>query len=196
MSTVSKLLEATKRLIRLSGKTTSNVKPTYGIPTIKFDASRVTETVKADIRKSIMHLKEIDQNNFDQVYDAALCSISRGGDLHVLYVVLLQLNINGMTKKRAAEISRFLNGRASAIMQRERYEKLGIKYAIWMYSGAPCELDAKHPTARDIRQNAAHKAANNQRYENSKGMFLDGKWTWPGMEPGCKCAGRPDVPGF
>ena len=30
----------------------------------------------------------------------------------------------------------------------------------------------------------------------SKGKFLGGKWTWPGVEPGCKCVMQAVVPGF
>jgi hypothetical protein len=42
-----------------------------GIPTGKYDASRVTETVKADLRKNIMLLEGINRKHFEQVYDAA-----------------------------------------------------------------------------------------------------------------------------
>lgn len=167
-----------------------------GIPTVKFDASRVTETVKADLRKNIMLLGEIDKNNFEQVYDAALRSISAGGDLQVLYNVLMQMNINGMTKQRAAEIARLLNNKATAIMQRTRQESLGIMQAKWLYSGAPCKINRKNPTDQENRQDAAHRAANGKPFDVSKGMFVDGKWTWPGVEPGCRCVSKSIVPGF
>jgi hypothetical protein len=72
-----------------------------GIPTVKFDASMVTEIVKADLGKNILLLGEIDKNHFEQVYDAALRSISAGRDLSLLYNVLMQMNINGMTKRSA-----------------------------------------------------------------------------------------------
>jgi len=189
MSIASKFLETIKRLSRNS---TSIVKPAYGIPTVKFDASRVTDTVKADIRKNIMLLEEIDKNYFDQVYDGALRSISAGRDLSALCNVLKQLNIKGMTKRRAAEIALLLNNKATAIMNREHQKSLGIKQAVWLYSGAPCEINPKEPTGQD----AAHKAANGKSFDVSKGMILDGKWTWPGIELGCRCVSKPVVRGF
>ncbi|MBI2714239.1 MAG: hypothetical protein HYX37_07260 [Rhizobiales bacterium] len=152
--------------------------------------------MKADLRKNIMLLGEIDKNNFEQVYDAALRSISAGGDLQVLYNVLMQMNINGMTKQRAAEIARLLNNKATAIMQRTRQESLGIMQAKWLYSGAPCKINRKNPTDQENRQDAAHRAANGKPFDVSKGMFVDGKWTWPGVEPGCRCVSKSIVPGF
>jgi hypothetical protein len=169
---------------------------TAGIPTVKFDASRVTEAVKADIRQNIIRLEEIDRNHFDRVYEAALRSISAGRDLRVLYNALIEMKISGMTKRRAADIALLLNNKATALMDRERLESLGIKHALWVYSGAPCEINPKEPTGQESQQNAAHKAANGKSFDVSKGMFLDGKWTWPGVEPGCRCMSRPVVPGL
>jgi hypothetical protein len=123
------------------------------IPTIKFDVSRVTETVKADIKKNVMLLEEVDRNNFDQIYDAALRSISAGRDLSLLSSVLMK---NGVTKQRAAEIVIFLNNRATALMNRERSVSLGIKRAVWIYSGAPCD-NPRSPTDQQKRQNEAHR---------------------------------------
>jgi hypothetical protein len=163
-----------------------------GIPTVKFDTSRVTDAVKADLRKSISLLGDVDQKHFEPIYDAAFRSISAGRDLHLLYKALLQMNIDGLTKRRAGDIARQLNNAATALMNREQQELLGVKQAQWLYSGAPCEIDLKAPTGQD----AAHRAANGKKYEVSKGMFLNGKWTWPGVEAGCKCVSKSVIPGF
>ncbi|HEY5305172.1 MAG TPA: hypothetical protein VIJ52_00695 [Pseudolabrys sp.] len=167
-----------------------------GIPTVKFDASMVTEAVKADLKQNILLLGDIDKNHFDQVYDAALRSITAGRDLHVLYSALVQMNIGGMTKRRAEDIARLLNNKATALMQRTRQAAVGITQAKWLYSGAPCKINPKAPSDQDKRQDAAHRAANGKIFEISKGMFLDGKRTWPGVEPGCRCASMPVVAGF
>lgn len=166
------------------------------IPTVKFDASMVTEAVKADLKKNILLLEEIDKNNFQKVYDAALLSISAGRDLRLLFDVLMQTNINGMTKRRAGQIASLLNNRATALMQRARQEALGIAQAKWLYSGAPCKLNPKIPSDQDNRQDAAHRFANGKSFYINKGMFLDDKWTWPGVEPGCRCVTKPIIPGF
>lgn len=163
-----------------------------GIPTVKFDTSRVTETVKAELRKNVLFLEGIDRNHFEQIYSAALHSILAGRDLGLLCNVLMRMNIDGMTKQRAGEIARILNNQATALMDKEHSLSLGIKQAHWRYSGAPCEVNPTKPTGQD----AAHKAANGRLFEVSMGMFVNGKWTWPSVEPGCRCISTPVIPGF
>ncbi len=163
------------------------------MPTAKFDASRVTDTVKADIRKTVELIEGLDPKYFDQVYDAAVRSVMAGGNLFLLINVLLETNIDGMTRKRAGQIALALNNKTTAVINRERQASLGITEAVWMYSGAPCEIGPKRPSGH---QDAAHKAANGKRYKIAEGMFLDGKWTWPGSEEGCKCVSRSVVPGL
>ncbi len=160
-------------------------KQTYGIPTVKFDPAKVTEAVKADLTKNIKSLKEVGVADFDVIYDAALRSISAGGALHILYQALM--TIDGMHRRRAEDISRSLNNKATALMQAEEQERLGIKYATWLYSGAPCG---------DVDQDSAHKAANGKPYAVDKGMLLNGRWTRPGHEEGCKCVSKSMIVGF
>jgi hypothetical protein len=54
------------------------VEPAYAIPTVKFDAKRVTDAIKADLKMNIKKIKDFDESHFDQIYDAALLSITRG----------------------------------------------------------------------------------------------------------------------
>lgn len=157
----------------------------YRIPTVKFDAAKVTEGVKADLRKNIKSLKEIGAGDFDKIYEAALRSISTGRALHIVYQALM--TIDGMHKRRAEDISRSLNNKATALMQAEEQERLGIKYAIWLYSGAPCG---------SAEQDAAHKAANGKSYMVSEGMLLSGRWTRPGRDDGCKCVSKSVIAGL
>lgn len=167
-----------------------------GIPTVKFDPSRVTESIEAQVRNSILALPEIDPSNVKQVCDAAIRSISAGRDLASLCSSIMNLNIDGMTKRRAAKIALIINNRATSLMEKERQTSLGITHAIWLYSGAPCMVNPKHPTESELRQDKAHRAANGKEFEIANGMYLNGNWTWPGMDPGCKCASRPKVPGI
>lgn len=158
---------------------------TNGIPTVKFDAAKVTEAVKADLRKNIKSLKEIGAGDFDKIYEAALRSITAGRALHIVYQALM--TIDGIHKRRAEDISRSVNNRATALMQSEEQERLGIKYAIWLYSGAPCG---------SAQQDATHKAAKGKPYLVSKGMLLGDRWTWPGRDNGCKCVSKSVIAGF
>jgi hypothetical protein len=45
-------------------------------------------------------------------------------------------------------------------------------------------------------QDAAHKSANGKFFLISEGMFLSGKWTWPGREEGCRCVSKSMIAGF
>ncbi len=164
------------------------------MPTVKFDPSTVSKSVKADLRKNIGLLDDIEKKHGQQIYEAALRSILAGRDLHVLSAALMI--IDGMTKGRAAELALSLNNKATALIDRERQASLGISHAKWMYSNAPCMKDPSRPVAADARQNSAHRSANGKQYEIGKGLFVDGKWTWPGAEEGCKCSSRAILPGL
>jgi hypothetical protein len=66
------------------------------MPTVKFDPSTVSKSVKADLRKNIGLLDDIEKKHGQQIYEAALRSILAGRDLHVLSAALMI--IDGMTK--------------------------------------------------------------------------------------------------
>ena len=128
----------------------------------------MTDEVKNDLRASIEALADIEVRNRDVVYQAALKSISAGRDLHVLTSALLALDGATMTKRRAANVALILNNRATAIMERQRQESLGISQAVWFYSGAPCYEYPKKPTPADVARDRAHRAANGKRYGTKK----------------------------
>ena len=158
------------------------------MPTVKFDPATVSQSVRASLRRNIESLDGVGKEHIRPVYEAGLRCVLAGGDLHVLFVALMK--IEGMPKERAAEIARFLHSKAKAQIDRERQASLGITYARWMYSNAPCMRDPSRPTAADIQQDSAHRAADGKRYVIGKGLLVDGKWTLPGIEDGCKCVSR------
>src|ERR1700685_3068987 len=83
------------------------------MPTVKFDPDKITRTVKADLWQNIKLLKEVAPNDFDMIYAAALCSISTGRALHILYRALI--TIDGMNKQQAEDISRSLNTKPNSL---------------------------------------------------------------------------------
>ena len=168
----------------------------FCIPTVEFDARKVTDEVQTDLRESIDALADIEVRHRDAVYYAALKSISAGRDLYVLTSALLGLDSETMTKRRAADIAFMLNNRATAIMERQRQESLGISQAMWLHSGAPCCENPKKPTPADVARDRAHRACNGKRYDVGIGLMIDGRPTWPGREPGCKCVSKSIVKGF
>ena len=168
----------------------------HGIPTVRFDSKLVTETVKADLRDNISKIKKFKAVHFDHIYSVALESISSGGNLLILCDAIMALNIPDITREHAGDISRNLNRKAKALITRERQLSIGILHAIWRYSGAPCCANRKKPSTKDIRQDAAHKAADGKRYEVAKGMLLNGRYKWPGQDPACKCVSMSIIPGL
>lgn len=100
-------------------------KQNYRVPTVKFNAAKVTETVMVDLRQNIKSFNEVRAGDFDVIYNAALRSISAGRALHMLYQALM--TIDGMGKSRAQDISLSLNNKATALIQAEEQERLGIK---------------------------------------------------------------------
>ena len=193
-----------RRLLQLSAEPTEDKKdysPSVryameAMPTIKFDPSVVTMSVKADLRRNVELLAEAEKKHVRQIYELALRFIVGRRDFYSFCTEMMNLHIEGMTRSKAAELGRSLANKAGAVIERERRASLGITHAKWLYANAPCMRDPNHPSAAEVQRDAAHCAANGKRYEISKGLFVDGKWTWPGVDEGCKCASRSIIPGL
>lgn len=193
MSWSRRLLQPAHRPTKVkSGHSPSVHHALPSMPTVKFDPSTVNKSVKANLRKNIELLDDLGKEHFREVYKVALRSVLAGRDLNMLATALT--TVEGMSKRRAAEIARSLHNKASAQINRERQASLGITHAIWMYSNAPCVRNPRHPTDAEIQEDSAHRTANGKRYEISKGLFVDGKWRWPGVEEGCKCSSKSVMP--
>jgi hypothetical protein len=166
------------------------------MPTVKFDPSSVSKSVKENLRRNIEMLDDLGKKHIQPIYKVALRSVLAGGDQRILYMALTE--IEGITQGRAIEITRSLQNKAREQINRERMLSLGITHAKWMYPNAPCMKDpfSSCPSAADIQQDSAHSLANGKKYEISKGLFVDGKWTWPGFEEGCKCLPKVILPGM
>jgi hypothetical protein len=164
------------------------------MPTIKFDPSTVSKSVKANLQRNIELLDDLGKRHIQPIYKVALRSVLAGGDRHLLFMALMK--IEGMTQGRAAEIANFLHKKAREQIDRERMLSTGITHAIWLYSNAPCMKDPRNPVAADVQRDSAHCSANGKEYQISKGLFVDGKWTWPGVEEGCKCVTKALLPGL
>lgn len=158
------------------------------MPTVKLDRTRVTAEVNAVVRKCVDELSDIVRREHrDIVCAAAIKSITAGRDLALLTNAIADLGIEGMTRTRAADISRLINNRASARMAVDGQRSLGIRTGVWRYSGAPCMVTPKRPTDRDRQQDEAHRAADGKVFDLAEGMLVGGVWTMPGCEEGCRC---------
>jgi SPP1 gp7 family putative phage head morphogenesis protein len=138
-----------------------------------FDANKA-EQVNLITNMSVNHLAQIET--------LVTQSVQTGRDLATL-TEELKTRFN-MTERRAKLIARDQNNKASQLITRQRQQDLGITQAIWMHSHA-----GKAP-----RQ--SHVKADGKPYDLDKGMFLDGKWTFPSVEINCRCFSRPVIAGF
>lgn len=162
------------------------------IPTVKFDTSRLTSTVKAQLKKDIASFDEIGITNAANIYSIALEALRRGQDAHHLFSGLMA--IDGMQKGAALRITRCLLSRGAALMTTERRIALGLTQATWAYAKAPCMPDAKNPSAADLKRDADHKALDGKPFDVRTGMKVGDTYTWPGFEEGCKCISKSVLP--
>lgn len=140
------------------------------------------DVFQATVAENVELIKSIASQHLAAVQGDVMRSVASGRDLGTLTKTLQQSY--GVTKRRAALIARDQNNKATATMTRVRQHELGITKAVWLHSSG-----GKVPRPE-------HVAASGKEYDISKGMFLEGKWTWPGVEIGCRCVSKSVVPGF
>lgn len=146
------------------------------------NTAAVNDAYQAIIGENVNLIKSIASRNLTQVETMVMQSVQQGRDLGTLSKNL-QAEF-GVTKRRAALIARDQNNKATATITKTRQQQLGITQAKWRHSGG-----GKEPRH-------SHVAADGKTYDIDKGMYLDGKWTWPGVEINCRCTAQPVIPGF
>lgn len=157
--------------------------------TVNFDPSTVSKKAKEDLRRTVEMLPNVRGKQVRAICEVTLRSPR---NLHSLCTELMK--IEAMTEVQAAEVARSLSDEFIASLNRDRRAELGISHAIWIYPNAPCMKDPRSPSDADVQQDSAHRSVNGKRYEISKGLFVNGKWTSPGREDGCKCVSRAVIP--
>ena len=140
------------------------------------------DVMQATIGEQVGLIKSIASQHLTEVEGLVMRSVSQGRKLDELSKELQERY--GVTKRRAALIARDQNNKATASMNRVRQQELGITEAIWMHSHG-----GKHPRP-------SHMDADGKKYDIAKGMYLDGKWVWPGTEINCRCVSKSVIPGF
>jgi SPP1 gp7 family putative phage head morphogenesis protein len=151
--------------------------------TVKFVMTpEMNDAIQATIGEQVGLIKSIASEHLAEVQGLVMRSITTGRDLEYLHKELTARY--GITKRRASLIARDQNNKATATITRVRTQELGLTEAEWMHSHG-----GKHPRPSHLR-------ADGKRYQIAQGMYLDGKWTWPGVEINCRCVSRPVIPGF
>ena len=142
--------------------------------TVKFVVTpAVNDVIQATVGAQVALIKSIPAEYFTQIEGAVMRSVQAGHDAGMLSANL-QAEY-GVTARRAAIIARDQNTKANASIVRVRQRELGITHARWQHSAG-----GKVPRPE-------HVAFSGKEYDIEKGAFLEGKWTWPGVEINCRC---------
>ena len=142
----------------------------------------MNDAYQAVIGEQVGLIKSIASQHLAEVEGLVMRSVQRGRDLGELATQLEERY--GVTKRRAALISRDQNNKATATLTRVRQQGLGITEAVWQHSAG-----GRHPRP-------SHVAASGKRYEIAKGMLIDGEYILPGEMINCRCISKAVVPGF
>jgi len=115
------------------------------------------DVVGSVVNENVALIKSIPQRYLQGVEGAVMRSVQTGRDLGQLTKDLQEQF--GVTKRRAALISRDQNNKATAALTRARQLEIGVEEAVWLHSHA----------GRSPRK--AHQAMNGKTYDIKKGMW-------------------------
>lgn len=151
--------------------------------TVDFKLTRAqNDALAATVNENVSLIKSIGQQHLTQVEGYVMRAVQAGSDLGTL---AKELEAGyGITKRRAQNLARSQNFMANSTMVKVRQRELGITKAKWLHSAG----------GRTPRPE--HVAFSGKLYDVEKGAFLEGKWTWPGREPNCRCVSISVIPGL
>jgi uncharacterized protein with gpF-like domain len=142
------------------------------------------DVLDATIAENMSLIKSIASEYHTQVEGLVARSVTAGRDLSFLTDELEKRY--GITRRRAALISRDQNNKSTSMLQRVRYVELGITEAIWLHSSGG---RVPRPT---------HVKNSGERYNIVKGWYDPAvkRFILPGELVNCRCVARPVVKGF
>lgn len=144
------------------------------------------DVVEATTTENVGLIKSIASQHLQEVEGLVMRSVARGRDIGYLAKELEKRY--GVTKRRAALISKDQNNKATANIARVRQIEAGITQARWLHSGG------------GKKKRPSHVKAGRDRvlYDVKKGWFDPAirQWIHPGELINCKCVSVPVIPGF
>ena len=156
------------------------LKRTAGM-TVRFKMTPGEQSViDAIVHESVASIHSIAEKHFVGVEQAVMRSVLRGRDMSTLSIELRE--VFGMTYSEAEHIARNLNNRVTGLLARAHFMELGLTEGVW-----------KHSRGGNARPE--HVAMSGKRFNLEEGAFLEGVWTWPGVEIDCRCVMGPYIPG-
>lgn len=149
---------------------------------IEFEMTPAMRDVfKSTVEQNVALIKSIPEQYLGRVEQIVQQSVQSGRDIGYLAKELEKQF--GVTKRRAAFISRDQNNKATGALNRARYLEIGIEEAIWLHSGGGREPRPTHLKAG--REQA--------RFNVAEGWYdpHEGRHITPGELINCKCSCRP-----
>jgi uncharacterized protein with gpF-like domain len=176
---------ATKVKDRADGALTAILKKAGFAIEFKLTAT-MNDVLQATIAENVSLIRSIAAEHLTEVEGLVMRSVQQGRDLGYLSQELQARY--GITKRRAALVSRDQNNKATAAITRVRHTELGIAEAEWKHSGA-----GKHPRPSHLKADRDGVV-----YKVSEGWYDPdvGKRIWPGELINCRCVARPIIPGL
>jgi len=159
---------------------------------IRFQPTRAAKDVfAATLNEQVNLITSIPAECLTDVATLVNISVMKGGDIGGLKKELVEKF--GVTRKRAALISRDQNNKATATITKVRQLELGITKARWLHSSG-----GRYPREEHVAFSHGRHHGNNKGpfYDVDKGAFLEGKWVWPGTEINCRCVSCAVIPGL
>lgn len=149
--------------------------------TVRFRMSRpMNDVVQASVAQNVTLISSVADEHLDRIEGIIMRGVQQGRDLQYISEELEEGL--GIAKRRAQAIARNQVNQANATMVRARQLDLGFTKAKWLHSAG-----GKHPRPE-------HVAMSGKEYDVRTGAFLEGKWTWPGVEINCRCVSIPILP--
>jgi uncharacterized protein with gpF-like domain len=144
------------------------------------------DVLGATVNQNVALIKSIPREYLGQVEGIVMRGVQTGRDLGQVSKDLQERV--GVTKRRAALISRDQNNKATAAFSRARQMEVGLTKAVWVHSGGGHEARPSHLKAGRERTT----------YKISEGWYdpHEKRHIQPGELINCRCVGRPVVKGF
>lgn len=151
--------------------------------TVNFKITPVMrDAMNATIQENVALIKSIPSQYFLEVEGIVMRGFQNGRDLSYISEELQKRY--GVTKRRAALISRDQSNKLTATVTQARRTELGLFEAIWVHSGAGKEPRHSHVMAGKKKL----------RFDTREGAYIDGKYILPGQEINCRCSSKTVLP--
>jgi len=150
---------------------------------VRFDPTRAsTDVFQATLDENVGLIRSIASEHLGDVRGIVMRGIQAGRDAQVITEELQHRY--GITYRRAANIARDQNNKATAAMARTRKMELGLFEADWQHSHG----------GRQPRPD--HVAAHGKRFDIRQGCLISGEYIQPGELINCGCTAKSVIPGF